>query len=157
MNLASENENSNLTEMNMDYHQLINHMKDLKRFLNQKHETNFVLGSIYQGNPSYSYFSITPEKLKAQKLKFVIILDHKTLSFSICLSGQNKKVRKKYWEFFKESDWRKYHLVESIDQSLSIIEHEFLNEVDFADKQKLNKRIEKESMKFMNDLLEVLT
>ena len=108
---------------NLDYYQLINYMKELRLFFQKEYDTIFILGKIYQGDPNFSYLSLTTDKLKKQKLKFVIILNHKELYFSICLSGQNKSIRKKYWEMFRDSDWNKFHLAESIDNSLSIINH----------------------------------
>ena len=141
---------------NLDYHQLINYMKELRTFFHKEYETYFRLGSIYQGNPDFSYFSLTTEELKKQKLKFVIILNHKTLCFSICLSGQNKSIRKKYWEIFRSSDWNKYHLAESINDSLLIIDQTIVEEPDFGDKRNLTEQIEKESLKFINEIKDIL-
>ncbi len=143
-------------ENNLDYHQLINYMKELRLFLQKEYDTIFKLGKIYQGNPNFSYFSLTTDELKKQKLKFVIILNHKELYFSICLSGQNKSIRKKYWKIFKDSNWNKYHLAESIDNSLLIIDHTIVEEPNFKNKRSLTKKIEKESMKFIKDLKDIL-
>ncbi len=143
-------------EQNVDYHQLIDYLKELKAFFHKEYGTYFKLGNIYQGNPNFSYFSLTTEELKNQKLKFVIILNHKTLCFSICLSGQNKSIRKKYWQMFRESDWNKYHLAESINDSLSIIDQTIIEEPDFSNKRNLTKQIEKESLKFINEVKDIL-
>lgn len=136
----------------MDYHLLINYMKELRLFFHKEYDTVFKLGSIYQGNPDYSYFSLTTEELKKQKLKFVIILNHKVLSFEICLSGQNKNIRRKYWQMFRDSDWDKYQLAESIDQSLMIVEHTIVKDPDFSDARALTELIEKESFMFMDQI-----
>ena len=74
------------------------------------------------------------------------------MNFSICLSGQNKDVRKKYWNMFKGSDWNKYQLAASIDNSLSIMDHIILEKPNFNDTDILIEQIEKESFKFMNDI-----
>lgn len=131
-------------------------MKELRVFLHKKYDTYFKLGSIYKGNPNFSYFSLTTEELKKQKLKFVIILNHKMMSFSICLSGQNKSIRKKYWELFKGSSWNKYHLAESINDSLSIIDQTIVEEPNFNDKSNLTEQIEKESLNFINEIKGIL-
>ncbi len=146
---------NNQCEENLDYHQLINYMKELRTFFDKEYDTYFKLGNIYQGNPDFSYFSLTTEELKKQKLKFVIVLDHKALCFSICLSGQNKSIRKKYWNIFRDSDWNKYHLAESIDDSLSIIDQTIVEEPDFSNKINLTEQIEKESLKFINKIKEI--
>lgn len=132
-------------------------MKELRSYFSKEYEASFKFGNIYRENPDYSYFSLTTEELKKQKLKFVIILNHKTLCFSICLSGQNKNIRKKYWEIFRDSDWNKYHLAKSIDNSLSIIDHIIVKKTDFNNKKELTKQIEKESLKFINNIKNVLT
>lgn len=144
------------SEKRLDYHQLIKYMKELRAFFHKKYDTYFKLGSIYQGNPHFSYFSLTTEELKKQKLKFVIVLNHKMMYFSICLSGQNKSIRKRYWEMFKESDWSKYHLAESINDSLSIIDQTIVEEPDFSNKRKLTELIEKESLKFIDEMKDIL-
>ncbi|MGB0868914.1 MAG: AraC family transcriptional regulator [Flavobacteriales bacterium] len=140
----------------LDYHQLIGYMKGLRLFFQKEYETTFKLGQVYQGNPNFSYFSLTTDELKKQKLKFVIILNHKELNFSICLSGQNKNIRKKYWKIFKDSDWNKYHLATSIEDSLSIIDQMIVNKPNFNDKNGLTAIIKKESMMFIRDLKEIL-
>ena len=131
-------------------------MKELRLFFQKEYDTIFKLGKIYQGAPNFSYFSLTTVELKKQKLKFVIILNHKELSFSICLSGQNKSIRKKYWYIFKDSDWNKYHLAESIDNSLSIIDQTIIKEPDFNNRMSLTEQIEKESLKFINEIKSIL-
>ncbi|WP_025743306.1 AraC family transcriptional regulator [Aquimarina pacifica] len=155
VNLSAYKKQDKQCTNDLDYHQLINYMKELRAFFQKEYET-FKLGNLYRESADYSYFSITTEDLKKQKLKFVIILDHKTLCFSICLSGQNKSIRKKYWSFFDNSDWNKYHLAESIDTSLSIIDQTIVEAPNFDNKRSLTEQIEKESMKFINELKEIL-
>ncbi len=156
VDFSSNEKNNNQYKKNINYHQLIDYMKELRAFFHKEYETSFKLGNIYRESPDYSYFSLTTEKLKKQKLKFVIILDHKTLCFSICLSGQNKSIRKKYWKIFDDSDWNKYHLAESIDNSLSIIDQTIVKEPNFNTKKSLTEKIEKESMKFITELRDIL-
>lgn len=139
----------------LGFHELIKYMKDLRGYFYQEYETYFKLGRLYQNSPDYSYFSLTTEALKKLKLKYVIILDHQTKIFSICLSGQNKSIRKKYWTFLKNSDWDKYHLVENIENSLPIIDHVLITKPNFNDQELLTQQIEKKSWLFMNDLQKI--
>ena len=143
-------------ETPLAYHELINYMKALRTFFHKAYEGDFKLGNIYQGNPDYSYFSLTTEKLKKLKLKFVLVLNHKKRCFTICLSGQNKRIRKKYWEIFKNSDWDRYPIVASIDNNLSIIDHTVVEHPDFENSALLTEQIEIASLKFMNELREIL-
>ncbi|WP_298504934.1 AraC family transcriptional regulator [uncultured Maribacter sp.] len=156
VNLSKSNVQNQECENNLDYHQLINYMKELRFFFQKEYDTIFKLGKVYQGDPSFSYFSLTTTELKKLKLKFVIILNHKELSFSICLSGQNKDIRKKYWKIFKDSNWNKYHLAESIENNLSIIDQTIVEEPNFNNRIALTEKIEKESMKFIKELKEIL-
>lgn len=141
---------------NLDYHQLINYMKELRAFFQKEYEMNFKLGNIYRGSSEYSYFSLTTEELKKRKLKFVIILNHQLMQFEICLSGQNKDIRKKYWKLFKGSDWNKYHIAESINNSLMIIDHIIVNNPDFNNPNQLTEQIDMESMKFINEIRDII-
>ncbi len=136
----------------LDYHQLIDYMKTLRGFFYKAYETHFKLGNLYLGHPEYSYFSLTTASLKKLKLKFVIILNHNTMGFSICLSGQNKGIRKTYWEMFKGSDWDTYRLAESIDDSLSIIDHTIIENPNFDNKEGLTAHIETEALKFIKNI-----
>ena len=76
--------------------------------------------------------------------------------FPINVAGQNKKVRRKYWNIFNGSTWDKYHLAESIDDSLSIIDKVIEDAPDFMNKKNLTERIDKEAFKFINDFVEIL-
>ncbi len=140
----------------IDYGQAITYMKALRLFFQKTYGTLFSYGAIYLGNPDFSYFSLTPAALKKLKLKFVIVCDHKASQFTICLSGQNKDIRKKYWKLFKGSDWDKYEVVESIEKSLSIIDHPLLIGPNLQDPDVLTKQIETESLKFMDEITAVL-
>lgn len=139
-----------------DYGQLINYMKELRRFFHESYPSDFSLGAIYRGSMDFSYFSLTTPALKKHKLKFVIVLNHHLLRFEICLSGQNKSIRKKYWEMFKGSSWNKYHLAASIDDNLSIIDHTIVEKADFDDTSALTAEIEIEAFKFINEIRSIL-
>jgi len=139
-------------EKHFDYHDLVKFMKELRAYFKNGHEPEFTLGKINQSSKDYTYFSVTPEWLKNIKLKFVIIFDHVLNCFTICLSGQNKSIRQKYWQQFKESDWGKYHLAESIDNSLMIIDKTVITKADFSKTENLTQQIEKEALIFINEI-----
>lgn len=131
-------------------------MKELRAYFIKEYDLVYKIGKLNQGNKDYTYFSLTPESLKKQKLKFVIVFDHIHNSYTICLSGQNKSIRKKYWELFNGSDWTKYHLAESIDNSLMIIDHQLARKADFSDTKTITLHIKKEALSFMNDIKKIL-
>jgi len=134
----------------------INYIKDLRNYFRKEYASDFIVRNLYQSIFDCSYFSFTTLGLKKQKLKFVIVLNHKLARVEICLSGQNKNIRKKYWEILKDSNWNKYQLVKSIDNSLSIIDHIILEKLDFDNTEKLTKQIEVESLKFINEIRDIL-
>ena len=139
-----------------EYHEFINYMKALKAFFNKQYDGRFTLGNVYMGNPDFSYFSLTTDDLKALKLKFVIVLHHHTPSFSICLSGQNKSIRKQYWEIIKEKGWHNGQLAQSIDDSLSIIEQTIVKNPDFTNKTGLTALIEREVTSYIDEVKRLL-
>lgn len=148
---------SSANETGADYHELIGYMKKLKGHFTKRYDTGFAFGNVYQGHQDYSYLSLTPVALKKEKLKFVILLDHYTKRFRICLSGQNKAVRKKYWKLFRDSDWDQYPLVTDIDNSLFIMDHVLVEAADFSDADALNLELEQKSMAFIQELSALLT
>lgn len=146
----------NHDQVKLDYHELIGYMKKLRIFFFKAYGSDFKLGSIYMGSKDFSYFSLTTPQLKKQKLKFVIILNHRLTSFEICLSGQNKSIRKKYWEIFQGSSWNKYHIAESIETSLSIVDQTIVANPDFSNTEFLTSQIETEAFKFINEIRSLL-
>lgn len=155
-NLSNYRKQISEGQIQKDYSQLINYIKELRTYFRNEYASDFIIGNIYQGNMDFSYFSLTTQELKKQKLKFVIIFNHKMMRFEICLSGQNKNIRKKYWEVFKDSSWDKYHLAESINSSLSIIDHIIVEKLNFDNRSVLTKQIETESLKFINEIRDIL-
>ena len=57
---------------------------------------------------------------------------------------------------FKGSDWKQYHLAESIHDSLCIIDQTLVEKPDFGNKGNLMGQIERESLKFINEISAIL-
>src|SRR4030042_871568 len=134
------------------YKGLMEYIMDLRTYFNNKYPDYFVSGSIYYGYMDMTYFSFFPESLKQRKLKIGIVFLHEAFRFEVWLFGYNKKVQTKYWELFKESDWNKYPIVSTPKGVDAIIEHVLVDNPDFSDLDKLTKRIELETLKFINDV-----
>lgn len=132
------------------------YIKELRSFFNKEYKTEFTLSKINQSSKDYSYFSLTPVDLKKLKLKFVIILDRKENCVTICLSGQNKSIRKKYWNLIIQSGWDKYHIAKSIDNSLMIVDHTIVKKPNFENSKELTRQIEKEAFIFMDEMSSIL-
>lgn len=132
------------------------YIKELRSFFNKEYKTEFTLSKINQSSKDYSYFSLTLVDLKKLKLKFVIILDRKENCVTICLSGQNKSIRKKYWNLIIQSGWDKYHIAKSIDNSLMIVDHTIVKKPNFENSKELTRQIEKEAFIFMDEMSSIL-
>lgn len=154
--LATYRKQINRGEIQKDYGRLMNYIKQLRNYFRKEYASDYTMGSLYQGNMDYSYISLTTQNLKKLKLKFVIIFNHRLMRFEICLSGQNKKIRRQYWELFKGSDWNSYHLAESIDDSLSIIDHVIVENPDFDNPALLTEQIDTGSREFIDEIRAIL-
>jgi hypothetical protein len=134
------------------YKGLMEYFLGLKTHFNNKYPDYFVSGSIYYGYMDMTYFSIFPKTLKDRKLKIALVFLHKTFRFEVWLAGVNKQVQTKYWKLIKESDWNKYHLVSTTKGADSIIEYVLVDNPDFCDLDNLTKQIERETLKFIEDV-----
>jgi hypothetical protein len=90
--------------------------------------------------------------LKSKKLRVAIVFIHDKMRFEVWLGGYNKQIQKKYWSLFKESGWDKYRLPSTLKGVDSIIEYDVADNPDFSDLNALTKQIEKETLKFINDV-----
>ena len=134
------------------YQQLIAFLRQLSNQLHKTYAPQLKLGKLYEGNMEYSYLPFSSPTLKPLKLKFVLVLDHNSLCFNICLSGQNKSIRKKYWQLLKESNYTKYPLVKNIDNSLSIVEFPLDLSYSFDEEEHMRREIEEKTLDFVRNI-----
>ncbi|NYT04244.1 MAG: hypothetical protein GKC00_06000 [Candidatus Methanofastidiosa archaeon] len=137
------------------YKGLMEYILDLRTHFKNKYPNYFVSG-LYYGYMDMTYFSFSPESLKDRKLKIAIVFIHDTVRFEVWLSGQNKEIQKKYWGLFKDKNWNKYKIVPNIEGYDSIVEHVLIADPDFSDLDKLTEKIEKGTLKFIQDVEEFL-
>lgn len=134
------------------YKGLMGYMMDLKAHFKNKYPEYFISGSIYYGYMDMTYFAISPESFKNQKLKIAIVFLHQVFRFEVWLAGYNKNVQKEYWELFKENNWDKYHVPPTIQGADSILEHILVEEPDFSDLDNLTEQIETGTVKFIEEV-----
>lgn len=137
------------------YKGLMEYILDLRTHFKNKYPNYFVSG-LYYGYMDMTYFSFSPDSLKDRKLKIAIVFIHDTVRFEVWLSGQNKEIQRKYWKLFKDKNWNKYKIVSTIEGYDSIVEHVLIAEPDFSDLDKLTEKIEKGTLKFIQDVEEFL-
>lgn len=136
------------------YKGLMNYLMSLRTHLLNKYPNKFQIGRFYQGYMDMSYFPITPKSLKDLKLKIGLVFNHEKIRFELWLVGQNKQVQNKHWVSFNESDWNKYKISETAQES--IITHTIVLEPDFNEPDKLTQQIERAILKFIADIEDVL-
>lgn len=138
------------------YQGLMGFMKNLRTYFINNYPVDYVIGSIYSGDMTITYFPFTPRTLKEQKLKIAIVFNHQKIRFEIWLAGQNKQIQKKYWEIFKGSDWKMYHIPSTIDDGFSIVDNILVENPNFDDLDTLTEQIETRTIEFIKEIIKVL-
>jgi hypothetical protein len=134
------------------YRGLMEYVMALRTHFKNKYPGYFVSGSIYYGYMDMTYFSFFPKSVGDRNLKIAIVLIHDTCRFEAWLAGSNKQVQSKYWKLFKESGWKKYHLVPTTKGVDSIVEYILVDNPDFSDLDALTVQIETGTLKFIKDV-----
>jgi len=143
--------------INNAYKGLMEYIMALRTHLKNKYPDFIISGSIYFGYMDMTYFSFSPVSMKQQGLKVAIVFNHDAFQFEAWLSGKNKQIQSKFWKYFKESDWKKYHIVPTTKGVDSIVEHPLVENPDFSDVDSLTRQIEGEGLKFIWDVEHFLT
>ena len=134
------------------YKGLMEYILELRTHFKTKYPDYFVSGSIYFGYMDMTYFAFFPDSIKQRGLKVAIVFIHETCRFEVWLAGYNKQVQTKYWQLMKESHWNQYPLVPTPEGVDAIIEHVLVADPDFSDLDALTGQIERESLKFIQDV-----
>jgi len=134
---------------------LVRFIKSFRSHLIKRYLNDYLIGSIYYGE-NITYFSFSPKDLKSQKLKIAIVFNHQKIRFEIWLAGQNKQIQKEYWEIFKGSDWKKYHIPSSIDNGFSIVDSILIENPNFDNSVFLTEQIETKTIEFVKEIMKVL-
>ena len=139
------------------YQGLMDYIMGLRSYFEKKYPDYSVSGNIYFGYMDMTYFAFFPKTLKRRKLKVGIVFVHETFRFEVWLFGYNKSVQAKYWRLFKESSWSKYRVPSKIEGVDSILEGILVENPDFIDLDALTKQIERGTLKFIEDVEDVLS
>jgi hypothetical protein len=139
-------------EIQKAYRGLMDYIMGLKTHFKNKYPDYVVSGSLYYGYMDMTYFSFFPKSLKDKNLKIAVVFLHEAFRFEVWLAGYNKQVQSKYWKFFKESGWDQSRIVSSTHGADSILEHTLVDDPDFSDPDALTRRIEKETLEFIENV-----
>ena len=151
-NFASSIDSNNDSQINKGVGSF---MKTLRSHFNKYYFEDYYTGSIYNDENTITYFPFTPKELKEQKLKIAIVYNYQKLRFEIWLAGQNKQIQKKYWEIFKDSNWDKYHVPQTISDGFSIVDDILIEKPNFDNFDNLLDQLESKSLRFIKGILEV--
>ncbi len=139
------------------YKGLMDYMLELRTHFKNKYPDHFVSGTLYYGYMDMTYFAVIPDSLKESGLKIAVVFLHEAFRFEVWLSGYNKQVQHKYWNFFKEQDWQKYTLLPSLEGEDAILTHVLVEESDFGDLNALTTRIERGTVEFIAEVEKYLS
>ncbi len=139
------------------YRGLMDYIMGLRSYFQNKYPAYSVSGSIYFGYMDMTYFSFFPKSLKVRALKVGIVFDHCKFRFEVWLFGYNKGVQAKYWKLFKESGWSKYRIPQTTKGVDSILESILVENPDFSDLDALTQQIENGTLRFIEDVENVLS
>lgn len=146
----------NLEIVTESFKGLVGFMKGLRAYFIKNYPVDYVVGGIYYGDMTITYFPFTPKALKEQKLKIAVVFNHRDMRFEVWLAGQNKQIQRKYWEFLKGSDLNKYHIPSSVENGFSIVDSILVENPDFDNPEILQDHIETRTMEFIKDILKVI-
>jgi hypothetical protein len=104
------------------YKSLLEYLLYLQSYLRKRYEDYDFTGTFYHGYLDMSYFAFITPALKEHRLKVAIVFNYKTFQFELWLSGYNKDIQKKYWEYLKKKNIKGYFLPETIKGYDSIVE-----------------------------------
>jgi hypothetical protein len=134
------------------YQGFMQYMLGLKNHFSQNYPDYFVSGSIYPGYMDMTYFSLVPGFLKDRDLKIAIVFVYETFTFEVWLSGRNQKVLAKYWKIFTDMGWNQYKIAPQGKWADSVLEHVLVDDPDFSDLAALTRKIERGTVKFIEDV-----
>jgi len=138
------------------YKGLIEYIMSLRTYFCKNYPKFQIPSNIYFGYMDMTYFSILTESLRQKKLKIAFVFNYDTFGFEVWLSGVNKKVLAKYWELIDEKKWDKYKIVKPGKCIDLVLEHVLDGNPDFSNLDVLTKRLEKETIRFIDDVEEFL-
>lgn len=131
-------------------------INNLRNHLRKQWSPNYTIGYRFQGSQEYSYISISSDKLKPRKLKYVIFYEHDLNTISICLSGQNKTIRTECWNLLSKRKNLPYTISSTTPLGPVIIENLIIENLDLTDQINTIKKIENSAHEFITEINSIL-
>ena len=115
------------------------------------------VSALYQGYMDMTYFAIFPPSLKPHDLKVAIVFNYDAFRFEAWLAARNRKVQRRYWELFKDSQWPDYRVVTPAGGIDSIVECDLAEEFDIDDPDALTSKIDSTTVAFVKNIEQFLS
>jgi len=90
------------TDLQKGYQEFVQFFRSLRTFLQKELPEYTFTGNIVENNMDYSYFQFTNEGLKSKGLKIVVAFVHRDFDYQIWLSGLNRQIQRKHYEYLKD-------------------------------------------------------
>lgn len=136
-------------DIQIAYAGLVKYVMSLGNILAKNLSDKYSFGSLLQGYMDYTYFYYSNSFLKDRKLKMGLVFNHQKIHFEIWLLGQTAPVQKKYWNFFKDTEWNagrtempKYAILEAV----------LIEKPDFSHLDVLSVQIEEGLVRISNEI-----
>lgn len=137
------------------YRGILTFMSELLRHMSASHPGHTV-SAMYAGFMDMTYFAFTPPELKSRSLKVAVVYLHEENRFEVWLGGGNRKIQAEYIERLSGADIGSYTLSKVSPGVDSIIEKRLVEHPDFDDREALIRRLEKDVIAFVGDMIELL-
>ncbi|WP_407481847.1 DUF7000 family protein [Elizabethkingia meningoseptica] len=132
------------------YHGLMKYMMSLKTHLAKSLSGQFVFGNLSFDYMDFTYFPFHNDFLRAQKLRFGIVLNHEKMRIELWLMGQNAHIQNKYRNLLKTNHWNKNCEVPPVYCVLGAV---LTEDPDFNHPKKLNTEIEKQLVYISEEII----
>jgi hypothetical protein len=137
------------------YRGILTFMSELLRHMSAS-QPDHTVSAMYAGFMDMTYFAFTPPELKSRSLKIAVVYLHEENRFEVWLGGGNRKIQAEYIERLSGADIGSYTLSKVSPGVDSIIEKRLVEHPDFDDREALIRRLEKDVIAFVGDMIELL-
>lgn len=140
-------------DIRIAYEFLVKYLMSLKTHCEREYSDKYKFGSVSPGYMDYTYFPFFNDALRANKLRFGVVLNHQEIRFELWLMGQNAKAQKDYWEFLKSTEWNKER---TVMPKYSVLDTTLVADPDFSALDDLTVRITKSALSTAEEILSYL-
>jgi hypothetical protein len=139
------------TNLQKGYQEFVKFFRNLRTYLQKELPEYTFTGNIVENNMDYSYFQFTNDNLKSKGLKIVIAFVHTDFAYQIWLSGLNREVQRKHYDYLKDKS-HTYTLTGNPNKTDYILKKPLIGECNYNDLEGLLNRIKISAFEFINNV-----